>query len=174
MARPPPTAASIALLLTGCASIVSQQYDVTISDDAATSTSENAPGLLLTEGYDRIAAVLCGGPVERIRYITSTNYACMGDLEGTTETRVAWIEPMPPTWDADVLCGMPEPEPTWRGVAPGPDVIGGAVWFGADLPDMPSPGAWTGEGDGTWGTQPLSSCSGGIDIEIEIRTTTVP
>lgn len=154
---------------TACESGTSEFHVIAVSDPVATQYSATAPGLLRTEGGYEIVAVLCGERLaESAELSIDHGFGCLDDeLKGEPEARVAWVEPMPATWDPDALCAMPPSDPAWQGTQPGEEVTGSEASFASALAVEPDPGWPQGQGQGVW-KRDVSPCGGSLRVEIAI------
>ncbi|MBW1878336.1 MAG: hypothetical protein JRI25_26380 [Deltaproteobacteria bacterium] len=161
---------ALTLSLVACESGTSEFHTIEVSDGIASSYGLDAPGLLRTTGGHEPVWVLCGDPLaEPAEYAIDHGFGCLDDEQaGTMESRTAWIEPMPETWDGEALCALPAPEPSWAGVAIGNEVTGQDQPFYADLGDAIDPDWPQGIGDGEW-RRDVSPCGGNLSVSIIIE-----
>ena len=159
----------IALLLaTGCESGTSEYLVIDVANPIATSYSVESPGLLRTSAGSDVVAVLCGKRlIEPAEISVDHGFGCL-DEKGVEDTRTAWIEPIPDTWDAEQLCAMPAPDPVWSGLYVDTEVTGHDGFYVDDLATEPDPSWPQGEGTGTW-RRDGSPCGGNLRVELAIR-----
>ena len=153
-----------------CESGTSESYAISIDPELGLAYSTDAPGLLgVDSSPGRVFRVLCGQELAQpVQLSLDNGFGCLDDgLKGTSVDRLAYIQPMPETWDAEALCAIPEPEQPWDAVPID------ALELGTDEPwldlNVPIDEAWDqGMGSGEWKSD-LSPCGGHLDVEIVIE-----
>jgi hypothetical protein len=151
-----------------CTPRTSELHVLIVPDEVATAYSVEFPGLLRTEEGFPIVAVLCGDPLDEPAELPIEHAGCLeDDLMGAEVQRVAWVEPMPKSWDPEALCALAPPSERWPGVQPREDVTGG-VAFEEDLARTFEPEWPHGLGVGVW-QRNFGSCGAHLRVEIEIE-----
>ncbi|MCB9684806.1 MAG: hypothetical protein H6738_14605 [Alphaproteobacteria bacterium] len=156
----------------GCESGTAEVLDIDVAPDASAAFDATAPGLLRASSLppSRAAAILCGQPFDDVlQIVIDHGFGCLADgQKGSTESRAAWVEPMPAGWDASALCALPDPRydgvdlPLEAAGTDDPEVLEAA------LATEPDPSWFQGTGSGAW-KRDASPCGGTLRIDLRVE-----
>lgn len=170
------------LVLWGCESGMERKLEVTVPAAVAAGFSAAAPGVVVSDlgqpdgGGGQSYTLLCGQSSASLTLLQDLGFGCLKDspgLEGTRETVRAWVQPMPASWNAALLCGARRDSPYYEATRFAPADAGagdaGAADAGAPGEVAPEPLApWAqGTGTGTW-KRDGSLCGGILDAKLTL------
>lgn len=153
------------LTLAGCESGLARSIKLTVPAEVAEGFSPGSPGIVLADlgGSARPYLVLCGQQVKNpVRLSQDLGFGCLDELDGTTETVRAWVQPMPAGWDAAATCAAQKERSFYTGLSLGPADAGEPL---AEQPEASWPQAsqlakWRRDG---------SPCGGVLDAELALK-----